>query len=238
VRRLSTLAITALFSLILIAIPVASACQGCNACIHTIQVIPVGSQKTGEPIVTGNPADLMIFHTGQGPIKNVWLLIVINEQTYNTLENIIIDDSIFMTQSDFQKVVDQKIPPINPSGGYPGSLCQYEVSAVSSKLKETGDIYYGVKFFLDEITNSAHYFTLTIKLNGNADLKADLKALILALGVYGPTITWRCFSGKFNACSSFSKSTFVIPETSTIALTSASLCGVAGFYLVRRRKKL
>jgi hypothetical protein len=90
-------------SLILIAVsPVAAECQTeCSGCRDTIQVIPVGSTKTGEPIVTENPADLVIFHTGNGPIKNVWLLIVLSEDTYDALDQIVIDDTVFMPKMIF-----------------------------------------------------------------------------------------------------------------------------------------
>jgi hypothetical protein len=149
VRRLPILS-AILFSLILIAIPAANACSNSQGCRHTIKVIPIGSTETGNPIVTQNPANLTIFHTGNGPIKNVWLLIVINQPTYKALNKIIINDADFMTQDDFQLIETKKIPPALPNSttGYPGSLCQYEVSAIEDKIKEKGNpIYYGVKFF-------------------------------------------------------------------------------------------
>ncbi|MEM4704338.1 MAG: hypothetical protein QXJ02_04645 [Candidatus Bathyarchaeia archaeon] len=197
--------------------------------------------KTGEPIVTENPANLMIFHTGNGPIRNVWLLIVINEPTYNALDKITIDDAVFMTKSDFKLVTAKKIPPLNadPATGYPGSLCQYNVAAIKDKIKEKGNnIYYGVKFFLSQITKNPTKFTLTVELNA----PAELKALVLALGRYDQTNPLRpnsdCLPYKpFNACSSFSKSTLVVPEIATLALTVAPFGGAIGFYAIKRIKK-
>jgi hypothetical protein len=81
-------------------------------------------------------------------------------------------------------------------------------------------------------------FTLTVELNS----PANLKALVLALGRYDFCNTRQykidCLPYKpFNACSSFSKSTLVVPEIATLALTIAPFCGAIGFYAIKRRKK-
>lgn len=247
-RKLAIFALI-IASLILMAVPLVAAngsiCEGCRC---TIKVIPVGSVETGNPIETTNPADLMIFHTGDGPIKNVWLLIVLNQPTYNVLDQITINGSTFMTKSDFKLVTTSKIPSTssNPSTGYPGSLCQYEVSAIKDKMDEKGNpIYYGVKFFLSQITKVPKYFTLEVELTSSA----DLKALIIALGRYDNSYGdfgfngFDCFHGKdhccykpFNACSCFTKSTFVVPEIATLALTASPLCAL-GLFAIKRRKK-
>ncbi|MBS7633192.1 hypothetical protein KEJ15_06200, partial [Candidatus Bathyarchaeota archaeon] len=62
-RRKLLFPIFVLLTLILIFVsPVVAECQvDCSGCRSTIQVIPVGSTHTGDPIVTGTPADLMIF---------------------------------------------------------------------------------------------------------------------------------------------------------------------------------
>lgn len=235
-RRLLVL-VAILFSLILIAIPVVNASLGCR---HTIKVIPSGSTTTGEPIVTETPADLVIFHTGKGPIKNVWLLIVLNEPTYNALNQITINGTSFLTKEDFQLVTAKKIPPSLPSSdGYPGSLCQYNVAAIKDKMGEKGNpVYYAVKYFLPKITKTPISFTLAVEL-GSA---ANLKALVLALGRYDSIgdsdYQVDCVPYKpFNACSSFSNSTLIVPEVATLALTSAPLCGAAVFYMIKRGKK-
>ncbi len=246
VRRLSLLALI-LFSLILAAVPIVKAneeidCQILCGCRHTIKVIPIGSSKTGEPIIAENPANLTIFYTGQGPIKNVWLLIVLNEATYNALNQIIINGNQFMNKSDFQLVTTKEIPPSlpNPATGYPGSLCQYEVAAIKDKIKEKGNpLYYGVKFFMNQISKTPTNFTLSVEL----DSPANLKALVLALG----RIDTKCEADfevncapykPFNACSSFSNSTFIVPDSATLALTISSFLGAGSFYLIKRRKKL
>lgn len=241
-------------SLLLITIPLVSACDYCCGCAHTIQVIPVDSTYTGDPIVTTSPANLMIFHTGNGPIENVWLLIVLNEPTYNTLNEITINGTTFMTQENFTLVEEwrHKIPSILPNfwTDYPGSLCRYEVAAIKDKMDEKGNpIYYGVNYFLPEITTSATYFTLAVDL----DAPADLKALIIGLGRYDCDIDWNCFEfdddcheechhidcncyHPLNRGSSFSKSTFVVPEIATIALAAAPFSAL-GLYAIKRRKK-
>jgi hypothetical protein len=226
--------------LLLVAVPIVAACD--EGCASTIQVIPVGSKSTGTPIVTSTPANLIIFHTGQGPIENVWLLIVINKPTYDKLVSITINGNAFMTQSDFQLVKDKKIPPEAPNinTGYPGSLCQYEVSAIKSNMDEAKNnpVYYALKFILSQITTSPSHFTLAVNLSG----PASLKALILALGRYdkdnkhGFDPFCQPASSPFNRDSSFSKSTFVVPEIATAALT-ASPFGAFGLYAVKRRRK-
>ena len=234
-----------LLSLILIVAPSVLACEPGCGCSCTIKVIPVHPLPTqeGDPLVTSNPADLMIFHTGRGPIKNVWLLIVLNKATYDNLDEITIGGLTFMTKADFALVTAKKIPPTqaNPATGYPGSLCQYEVYAIKDKMDEKGNpLYYGVKFFLDQITTSPTYFTLDVKLSA----PAELKALILALGRrennFHVDIGTECVSPKpFDTNSCFSKSTFVVPEIATIALSAAPFAalGAFGIFAAKRRKK-
>lgn len=215
---------------LIISLPAVNACS--RGCVDTIKVIPVGATETGEPIITVNPADLTIFHTGKGPIKNVWLLIVLNEPTYNALKQIKIDGELFMEKTDFQLATSKKIPPTlpDPATGYPGSLCNYSVAAIKDKIKEKNNpIYYGVKFLREQINTTPVYFQISIELES----PANLKALVLALGKIGI-----CNCGPFNACSSFSKSTFIVPDSATLALTVSPFFGAGGFYLIKHKKKL
>lgn len=234
--------IVAVFCLSLVALPIvyASCDTSSMGCQHTIKVIPVGAVETGDPIVTGSPAELMIFHTGSGPIENVWLLIVLDKVTYDALEKITIDGATFMTKADFALVTAKKIPPTlaNPTTGYPGSECQYEVSAVKDKLDEEGaSVYYGVKFFLNQITKIPTHFTLAVDLDSTA---SGLKALILALGRYSRFSTSSeidCRRAEpFNVCSAFSKSTLVVPEAATVALSAAPFGALGLRYVIRRKK--
>jgi hypothetical protein len=231
-------------SLMLLAIPLVSAVDEIDSMgiPHRIKIIPVGGVETGDPIVTTSPADLMIFHTGNGPINDVWLLIVLNKPTYDALDKITVNGTTFMTKSDFKLVTTSKIPPTqaNSALGYPGSLCQYEVSAVKDKMDEKGNpIYYGMKFFLAKITKASTKFTLTVELSSSV----KLKALVLGLGRYESglftsSVGIDCNTYRpFNTCNSFSKSTLVVPEIATLALTSAPFAGAIGFYINKRRKK-
>lgn len=227
-RRL--LYILIMLTALIITVPNVSACS-CG-CVNTIKVIPVGAAETGEPIITVNPANLTIFYTGKGPIKNVWLLIVLNEPTYNALKQIKIDGELFMEKTDFQLATAKKIPPMlpDPATGYPGSLCDYSVAAIKDKIKEKGNpIYYGVKFFREQIYKTPTYFNISIELES----PVNLKALVLALGRIGI-----CNCGPFNACSSFSNSTFIVPDSATLALTVSPFLGAGGFYLIKHKKKL
>lgn len=241
-KKLVVCTLLAISMILLVAPIVFAECQiDCEGCSHTIKVIPVGSTETGDPLVTGTPANLMMFHTGQGPIKNVWLLIVLNKPTFDNLDKITIDGNAFMTQADFTLVTTKDIPPFLPksSTGYPGTICQYNVYAIKDKMDEKGNpLYYGIKFFLNKITTTPTHFTLAVELTG----PADLKALILALGRYdrgGINVDCGCpRPSPFNRYSSFSKSTFVVPEAATIALTAAPFAalGAFGIRVARRRK--
>lgn len=242
-RLIASIAI--IFSLILIAVPLVAAQSDtqCLGCPHTIAVVPVGSKDSNGPVVTTTPADLMIFKTGSHSVENVWLLIVLNKPTYDALDKITINGSTFMTKADFHLVTAKKIPPTsaNPATEYPGSECQYEVSAIRSNMEEdkNAPVYYAIKYFLPSITKKPTYFTLTVELNSNA----DLKALILALGrcdscgCPGDFGTQCIRYRPFTCCSSFSKSTLVVPEAATLAMTTAPLAGIAGLYAIKRRKK-
>jgi hypothetical protein len=225
----------------LVTLPMAFADLGIdnNGCRHTIKVVPVGGVETGDPIVTHNNADLMILHTGNGPIKNVWLLIVLNKPTYDALDRITINGSDFMMKSDFSLVSAKKIPPVMPNFAinYPGSLCQYEVAAIKDKMDETGNpVYYGAMFFLNQITKMPTYFTFTLELTSSV---SDLKALILALGRYdmfgSSNLDCRRLQ-PFNVASAFSKSTLVVPEVATVFIAAAPL-GALGLVYVCKRKK-
>ncbi|MEM2613287.1 MAG: hypothetical protein QXO15_03555 [Nitrososphaerota archaeon] len=189
--------------------------QGCR---DIIQVIPIGSIETGEPRITTSPANLMISHTGQNVnIVDVHLLIIIDKPTYDSLDNIIINNSthfIVLSKGSFSKGDGGKIGLDN---------CKYPVNAIKDKLKiKGGDIYYSFTYFMKEITKDPTYFTIEVH-------SSPINVLVLALGKLEGSET-------FNACSSFSKSTLVIPEVATLALTTASFLGAGSFYLIKRRK--
>lgn len=179
---------------------------------HIIAVVPVDSEDTGEPRMTKSPANLMIYHTGRASIKDVHLLIVIDKSTYDGLSRITIDSlSISIYKDDFIEV----------TGDLKFGNCKYEANAIRDKLAAAaGDpIYYCFVYFADKITTKT-YFTLEID-------STQIKALVLALG--------KDHSDVFNACSSFSKSTFVIPEIATLALATASIAALGAYAYKRKR---
>jgi hypothetical protein len=239
-QKIAAIAVAALV-FIFIAVPlVAADSSPCSGSAHTIKVWPIGTTvDTGQPIVTSTPADLFILHTGQGPIKNVWFLIVLSKPTYDNLDKITINNTEFMNKADFKLVIASKLPPTaaNATTGYPGTTWQYEVSAIKSNMNETGNpVYYAVKYFLPEITTAPTRFTLEVQLTA----PASIKALILGLGRYDPSKGAGSFGitcdDSFNRFTSFSKGTLVVPEVATLAL-AASPFGALGLYAIRRRRK-
>ena len=239
VRRQKTaaIAVTALIFMI-IAVPLVTADSSiCPGDAHTIKIWPVDTaDSTGMPIVTGTPSNLFILHTGQGPIKNVWLLTVISKPTYDNLDMITINGTEYMNKTDFELVTVSRLPPTAPNAptGYPGTAWRYEVSAIKSNLNETGQqVYWAVKYFLPQITTTPTYFTLAVKLTA----PASIKALILGLGRYDRQVGFSIECNKgFNRFTSYSKSTLVVPEIATLALIASPFAGL-GLYASRRRKK-
>lgn len=234
-QKLIIIAILAL-TLTIVAAPLVSASG--NA--HTIEVWPIGTiSSTGSPIVTTTPADLFILKTGQESIKNVWLLIVIDEPTYNNLDQITINGTNFLDKTDFNLVTANKIPPTTPNiiTGYPGVTWQYEVSAIKSNmgLGTNAKIYYAVKYFLPRISTVPTRFTLAVTLTS----PGGIKALILGLGK-GDTSTdnigTESVDNMLDRFTSFSKSTLVTPEIATLALM-ASPFAAFGLLKIKRRKK-
>ena len=215
-----------------------------------IKVWPVGGVETGDPIVTGSPADMMIYTTAQTKASyNVHLLLVLNEETYTGLDRIEITNgvNVIYYQSDFDDGItnpSEKIPQADPDTeylGYPG--CQederYGVGAVKDKLGTTGDIYYCIKPVFDYIDTNPTYFTITVY-----GTSTDLKVLVLAFGrtpttqdlqdpLYDPF--YDAFDDPFNEHSSWSGSTLIVPELATILLATASL-SVFGLYTLKRKK--
>ena len=224
--------------LIMVALPIVAADSGSA---HTIKIWPVGTpSETSLPIVTTTPANLFILHTGQGPIKNVWLLIAINEPTYDNLNMITINGTEFLNKTDFIILANSWIPlgPANSTTGYPGTTWHYMASALRGAMNETNKIvYWTIKYFLPEITTIPLSFTVEVKLTA----PSNLKALILGLGRYDdPPNSIESFSiqnnSPFNRFTSYSKSTLVVPEIATLALMASPFAGL-GLYAIRRRKK-
>ena len=207
--------------------------------MSNIRVVPVGSTETGEPIVTQSPTTFMIYVTTSeySPIHNVWLLIVLNAPTYEALHNITVDTTTF-DQTCFNPVRSSespRIPPLEPdltsAPPYPGCQYdeQYETSAIRDKLGATGeDIYYGYKFFKDQIDTIPYEFTVTLNLDSSC---SDVKVLILALGRFKNP------PGPFDAHSPYDGTTLVVPELSPLILVLASLTAL-GVYAIKRRKSL
>jgi len=199
-----------------------------------IRVIPVGGSHTGEPIVTSSPAQLIIFSESQTPIEKVWLILTINEDTFNHLTSITAHSTPF-AKSDFNEPTQDKIPPEAASGPYPG--CQqgdrYEVSAIKDKLGTSGKVYYSYKAFsISTVTTTIQTFTLTV----NAPGVTNMKVLVLANGYYAKLD--EAGDNKLNEKTPYSGSTLVIPEPATLFIILASFAAFGLFEIKGARTSI
>lgn len=206
----------------------------CWSQMRNIKIVPEGSVHTGEPLLTDTPANLLIYSTGHSPIENVWLLMVMDEATYNGLDNITTTLGVTVPKSDFELVTTLWLPPFFPDPltdpPYPGSCVRYRVSAIKDKIGTTGNVYFAVVHILDEITTTPTPFTLTV----NLETPTSIRVLLIALGRYNKVPT-DCLL-PFNEGSPYSNSTLVVPELETILLITAPLCAL-GVYTIKRRRK-
>lgn len=202
----------------------------CWSQMRNIKIVPEGSIHTGEPLVTETPANLLIYSTGHSPIENVWLLMVMDEATYNGLDGITTTLGVTVPKSDFELVTTSWLPPFEPDPPYPGSCVRYQVSAIKDKIGTTGKVYFAVVHILDEITTTPTSFTLTV----NLETPTSVKVLLIALGRYNKVHT-DCLL-PFNEGSAYSNSTLVVPELETILLITAPLCALGAYTIKRKRK--
>ena len=202
----------------------------CWSQMRNIKIVPEGSIHTGEPLVTETPANLLIYSTGHSPIENVWLLMVMDETTYNGLDNITTTLGVTVPKLDFELVTTSWLPPFEPDPPYPGSCVRYQVSAIKDKIGTTGNVYFAVVHILDEITTTPTPFTLTV----NLETPTSVRVLLIALGRYNK-VPPDCLL-PFNEGSPYSNSTLVVPELETILLITAPLCAL-GAYAIRRKRK-
>jgi len=206
----------------------------CWSQMRNIKIVPEGSVHTGEPLITDTPANLLIYSTGHSPIENVWLLMVMDETTYNGLDNITTTLGVTVPKSDFELVTTSWLPPFLPDPStdppYPGSCVRYQVSAIKDKIGTTGNVYFAVVHILDEITATPTHFTLTV----NLETPTSIRVLLIALGRYNKVPT-DC-TLPFNEGSPYSNSTLVVPELETILLITAPLCALGAYTIKRKRK--
>jgi hypothetical protein len=197
--------------------------------MENIRIVPSGSTHTGEPLITDTPASLLIYSVGHAPIKNVWLLIIMDENTYDNLVSITTNLSVTVPKTDFNLVTTAWLPPHEADPPYPGSYVQYQVSAIEDKMSTTGEIYFAVVPILDEITTSPTAFTLTVNLN----TATEINVLLLGLGRYDEESVDGVL--PFNEGTPYSNSSLVVPELGTILLIVASLCAL-GLYMIKRKR--
>jgi hypothetical protein len=219
----------------------------------TLTIWPVDTPEGAEgPIVTGSPADLIIYNRDNSRVlDDVWLLLVINELTYDNLASISTNTSLSFLPEHFEEIPgtaspSDRIPPTESGpGGWPGIEFndQYDVGSLRSKLgiADGESMWYSVGD-LDSSSgwidhgppglnkHDPEYLTVTVVSGGG-----NLKVLVLALG----------HSNDFpdnpilNVCSPYTRSTFIVSELGTIllALTPLSAFGLHKIRHKIRKKK-
>ena len=203
-----------------------------------LAIVPEGEFPDSDPVeidYTG-PVTFDIWFTGVAhEVVNIWLVLVVNNETYNSLGSITADGVTFL-KTDFEQVLSARIPPEAPNTliGYPGCTYddQFPVGPIREKLGEP--YYYGYKplgssFDLDTSgRENGKQFILTINLIEEVE---DLRVLVLGNGVD----TTATGAPKLNVQSAWSKSTFVVPEPGTIAAVATSLVALIAYTARRRR---
>lgn len=136
-----------------------------------IRVVPAGSSDGTMAIITSSPADLEISITsGQQPRINIWLLFVIDIDTYNGLGTITIsgtDGPTTLSKSDFTGVPSNNKIPLTNDGNYVGIVghtypgctqqTQYNVDAIKSQMSQvypTTSIRYVLVYGFSSINTS------------------------------------------------------------------------------------
>jgi hypothetical protein len=204
-----------------------------------IRVVPVGSSDTGSAIITGNPASLDFFVTSpQKPASNIWLLLIIDDDTYNNLAQVTLtgtDGPGVVTKADFAGTpADSKIPAASDThyvgATYPGctTQTQYQVNAILDQMSLSAgtSLHYVLIFAFDNANITPQQFNINVQTTA----PNHVKMLILAQGSIDQD---EC--DPLNSNSPFSGSTFVVPELGTILLVTASFAGLA-LYGYKRKK--
>jgi hypothetical protein len=205
-----------------------------------IRVTPVGKPDGEMAIITSSPASLEIYVTNaQQTRNNIWLLLVLDNDTYNGLTSITLAGTqgpALLAKSSFTAITvnSGKIPLQNDgnyTGGgytYPGctNTAQYSVGAILSQMSQvfpTNAVHYGLVYAFDSINTTAKTFTVTVN-------SPHINVLVLAQGCSGT-------SGKLNSNSPFSGSSILVtPELGPILMAMASFSAL-GLYAVKRRRK-
>jgi len=225
----------------------------------TLVVWPVGTPEGSEgPILTTTPAKLIIYNNDASHILvDLWLMLVINQETYDHLVSISTNTSLTYLAAHFVEIdgtvsPSYKIPRPDAGsetpayGTYPGMEPDdaYDVGSLRSKLgiPADGSLFYAVAD-LDSSPgwvdhgpsglnkNDPEYFTVTVNLSVGA---AGWEVLVLALGyvVDSP----HTVEGWLNVHSPYTKSTLIVPELPALILALTSF-GAFGLYKIRRSKR-
>ena len=212
-----------------------------------LRVIPVGSTETGAARITYTPADLMIYVTTaqHSPTKNVWLVIVLNQPTYDALDYITaagVDVSVTFDKARFMLATESRIPPEAADGPYdptyPGCVFddQYAIGAIKDQLGAVDqNVYYAYKFFKDSVMVTPYEFQLTLNFASAIDV-SQIKALVLASGRAIPDANDNYYGLPFDIHTPYSGSTLVVPELTPILLALSPFVAL-GLYAIKRKKR-
>jgi hypothetical protein len=202
-----------------------------------IRVTPVGELHTGMAIITGSPANLETNSTNGKTINEVWLIFIVDGDTYTSLNTITItgtEGPNTLDKNDFSDPVSSgRIPQASDTNyklpqTYPGCKTpqtNYQVSAILSQMAQVHtkptSVRYVLVFAFSSVDGTPKPFTVTVD-------STHINVLILAQGKDGETTV-------LNENSPFSGSSLVIPEPATVLAALASFAAFA-IYAGKRRK--
>lgn len=226
-------------------------------------VWPVDATETGEPIVTISPADMQIFVVSpQKNSSNVWLLLSLNNETYEGLQSIEITDIIYgdtgetgtpvtYIQDDFTQPVSDpydnadKIPVVRPEDAtwppvvqslehpYPGCQKDERQQVSTFKTKLGAPQDEPIYYSIAYVFDHVTTVPTNFTITVHTSDVSNLKVLVMAFGCAEGLPK---YTGALNIHSSWSQaSLIVIPELATMLLATAAIAAV-GIYKVKRRK--
>ena len=203
--------------------------------LGTIRLEPHGSYY-GQPVMLNSPAAFYVNVTGtsSNPTKDPHVFLIMTETSYKSLTgNVIVNwthngsENVTIATWHKETVNSVKTPPNTKSG------TGYTVASLRSHLNTTEPIYWAFESILsgEALTFTPKAFTITLPAT-------NPRMLVYVLGkVYSNNqFSIQC-EPCFNNRVPPTQPGFVVPEPATIASAGMSLVALAGYGIVRRKRK-